>query len=427
MNRIFPLFALIAAASSSLAQTITITTDHPSGIYTLQETATWTVKAEGEGLEGAKFSYWIREGGLPGSSPKTFESSSLPQIIMKSPPSVPGWHLLEVHAATKDGKTIKAYSGALFAPEKIVPAAPRPVDFDQFWNEKVSQLRRTPSNPSIESRDSGREGVDYELVTLSGWKGAKVNGQLAKPSKEGRHPAMLVVQWAGVYPLERAWAVDRAADGWLTLNIQAHELPVFGTKAFFDEQSAGPLKNYPAIGAEDRETSYFLRMYLSCIRAADYLASRPEWNGKVMLVTGGSQGGLQALVTAALHTKITGALASVPAGCDQSSLLAQRSPGWPMWPWFAQGPKADEIKAAAPYFDVVNFTRRIACPVLVGVGGIDTVCPPAGIYAAMNQVRSRKEIVYMPLADHMGNHAAYYQRNSAWIAALREGKSPTSP
>lgn len=424
MNRSLALFALAAIHSGCAAQKITITTDRSSGIYSLQDSVTWTIKTEGEGLEGAKFSYWIREGGLTGGSPGLDKAEILPSQINLPPPPVPCWKLLEVQALTKDGRTIRALSGALFAPESIKPAAARPMDFDQFWNDKVKQLRQTPPRPSIEKQESGREGVDYELVTLEGWKGAKVYGQLAKPAKEGRFPAILVVQWAGVYGLERAWAVDRAADGWLTLNIQAHELPVTGAKAFFDQQSSGPLKNYPSIGADSRETSYFLRMYLSCVRAADYLASRPEWNGKVMVVTGGSQGGLQALVTAALHPKITGALASVPAGCDQSSLQAQRSPGWPMWPWFAQGPRADEIKATAPYFDVVNFAKRISCPVLVGIGGIDTVCPPPGIYAAMNQVTSQKEIVYMPLADHMGNHGAYYQRNTAWTAALKEGRIP---
>lgn len=424
MNRLLALSALLAIFSSGFAQKITITTDRSSGIYSLQDKVTWTIKTEGEGLQGAKYTYWIRQGGLTGSPPAITDAASLPATVTASATTAPGWTLLEIQAKTQDGRTLKALGGALFAPESIKPAAPRPLDFDRFWNEKMAQLRRTPARPAIEKQESGREGVDYELVTLDGWKGAKIFGQLAKPARAGKFPAVLVVQWAGVYSLERAWAVDRAADGWLTFNIQAHELPALGTKEFFDQQSSGPLKNYPSIGAESRETSYFLRMYLSCVRAADYFASRPEWNGKVMVVTGGSQGGLQALVTAALHPKITGALASVPAGCDQSSLLAQRSPGWPMWPWFAQGPKAEEIKATAPYFDVVNFAKRITCPVLVGIGGIDTVCPPPGIYAAMNQVTSQKEIVYMPLADHMGNHGAYYQRNTAWVAALKEGKVP---
>ena len=61
---------------------------------------------------------------------------------------------------------------------------------------------------------------------------------------------------------------------------------------------------------------------------------------------------------------------------------------------------------------------------LVGVGLIDQTCPPAGIYAAMNQVASPKEIVLLPRGEHQnrkGSHNAYYTRNGVWLSALRQG------
>ena len=48
------------------------------------------------------------------------------------------------------------------------------------------------------------------------------------------------------------------------LNINAHDLPIDQPTEFYKQQAAGPLKNYPYIGNDDREKSYFLRMYLSC-------------------------------------------------------------------------------------------------------------------------------------------------------------------
>ena len=35
-------------------------------------------------------------------------------------------------------------------------------------------------------------------------------------------------------------------------------------------------------------------------RAVEYLSERPDWDGRTIVVTGGSQGGLQALVAAGL-------------------------------------------------------------------------------------------------------------------------------
>ena len=34
----------------------------------------------------------------------------------------------------------------------------------------------------------------------------------------------------------------------------------------------------------------------------------------------------------------------------------------------------------ALYFDTVNFATRIKAPVLAGMGSIDTISPPAGIF-----------------------------------------------
>ena len=74
--------------------------------------------------------------------------------------------------------------------------------------------------------------------------------------------------------------------------------PLTSPQQFYTDQAAGPLKDYPAIDNDDRETSYFLRMYLSCFRAVQYLAERTDWDGHTLVVAGGSQGGLQSIVTA---------------------------------------------------------------------------------------------------------------------------------
>jgi len=65
-----------------------------------------------------------------------------------------------------------------------------------------------------------------------------------------------------------------------------------------------------SIGDEDREKSYFLRMYLGCYRAVEYLASRPDWDGKTLVVMGTSQGGQQSIVTAGLNPRITAMMAN---------------------------------------------------------------------------------------------------------------------
>jgi cephalosporin-C deacetylase-like acetyl esterase len=165
-------------------------------------------------------------------------------------------------------------------------------------------------------------------------------------------------------------------------------------------------------------------MYLSCYSAAEYLASRDDWDGKTLVVCGGSQGGLQSVMTAAIEPKITAVMADVPAGCDLTGPVVDRACGWPGWYNNVQGKDAEKVRNAGRYFDVVNFASRVKVPTLVGVGLIDTTCPPSGVMAMFNQLGGPKELVIMPGAGHSGAHKEYYARMGPWQSALLKGNSP---
>ena len=54
----------------------------------------------------------------------------------------------------------------------------------------------------------------------------------------------------------------------------------------------------------------------------------------------------------------------------------------------------------ALYFDTVNFASRIKAPVLAGMGFIDTISPPAGVWTALNQIPGPKEPLPMIESEH---------------------------
>jgi len=148
--------------------------------------------------------------------------------------------------------------------------------------------------------------------------------------------------------------------------------------------------------------------------SASWLA---EGDGKTLVVHGASQGGYQAIVTAALSPAVTALAANVPAGCDHTGAQAGREPGWPNWAgqtWTGRDGK--KMLAAARYYDAMNFAARVKCPALVGVGLVDTVCPAEGVLAMCNRLGGPKEVVIMPLADHSGDHKAYSARFTRFLA-----------
>jgi cephalosporin-C deacetylase-like acetyl esterase len=403
-------------ALNAPAVELAITPDHDTGVYDPGQTVTWTITAKDAAPADLKYTVkaggatQIAEGTLAFSANKATVSAKLDE---------PGTLLLTVPHDNKN-----SFGGAAYAWEKIPASAAEPKDFDAFWKSKLDELAKVPVDAQLETIDSGVPGVVLQKITMGNIRGTKIRGYFARPAGDKPCPAMLQVQYAGVYALNKGQSVDNAKNGWMVLNIIAHDLPVDESPEFYKQQSEGPLKDYVRIGADDRETSYFLRMYLSCYRAADYLANRPDWNKKTLLVQGGSQGGLQTIVTAGLHPAITCATANVPAGCDHTGADLKRSPGWPGLVNTWSGKDVNKLRTTSMYFDVVNFARRVKCPIMVGMGLIDTTCPAPGVFAAYNQITSPKRIVIMPLADHMGDHKAYYGALWGWWNAAKEGKEP---
>jgi cephalosporin-C deacetylase-like acetyl esterase len=411
------------AAEADSDRKLLVSNARSNGVYQVGEKVGWRVEPKGSSVDSVDYTLKkgdfsvLRKASLELKPGGTTVEASLDQ---------PGTLLLDVQPAGFGGKSQRALGGAVIAPEKIAPSLPRPGDFDRFWQEKLKELSKVPANPQLAAMDSGNAQVDYWQITMDNIRGSKIRGQLARPKAAGKLPAMLVVQWAGVYGLPKAWATDRAAPGWLVLNINAHDLPIDQPADFYEKENKGALKDYVSIGNQDRESSYFLRMYLSCYRGAQYLVEREDWNGQTLLVTGTSQGGMQTLMTAGLHPRVTAAIALVPAGCDLTGAVAGRKPGWPAYYWTVQGKDPAKVIDASRYYDVVNFAYNIKCPVLVGVGLVDEVCAPAGIFAALNQVQGSKEIVFLTDADHQGTHnthQTFYLRSSAWLEALRQGKA----
>lgn len=413
------LWSAVVVAGSS----ITLTPDHSGAVYGVGEKIVWRIEVRGD-APVKEAHYVLRQGGATviGQGNLTFNSGA---GSLETSLNEPGTILAEVTAQDAGGQKLRALAGVVVAPERIKVSSPCPDDFDAFWQAKLKELASVPAHPVLEPGSSGKANVDYWKITMDNIRGTHIRGQLARPSQGGKRPAMLIVQWAGVYPLSKGWAVDRAAEGWLTLNILAHDLPIDEPQSFYDNQSKHALQNYTAIGNDDREQSYFLRMFLSCHRAVEYLSERPDWDGKTLIVTGTSQGGLQTFVTAGLNPKVTALLALVPAGCDNTGALAGRKPGWPYW--MANVSRHDEKKTleTSRYFDAVNFAARIKCPALIGLGLIDTTSPPSGVFSAINQLRGPKEVVVMPNSEHREHNksqAPFNERSTAWRAALLAGK-----
>ena len=337
----------------------------------------------------------------------------------------PAMVYVEVTENTADAKPRAL--GAAVAPEKIQPSIPAPADFDVFWKEKLAALRKVPAKPVLTEKPAEKDGVDFAIVRMDHIDGRHVWGQLARPqdaTRKKKYPALLILQWASPpYPLQKSWVTDRAAEGWLTLNIEPHDVMPDQPKEYYDALPK-ELKEYNTIETRNRDRNYFLYMYLADIRAVDYLASRPDWDGKTLVVMGTSMGGQQSLCTAGLHPKVTAMLINVPAGADVNGTAHGRKTGYPFW-----DANDSQVLKTAQYFDTANCAARIKVPSLVSMGFIDTATPPVGIWAAFNQIQGPKQAA--PMRDSPHNHLAtpeqslpWTRASANWLSALLAGRAP---
>lgn len=182
----------------------------------------------------------------------------------------------------------------------------------------------------------------------------------------------------------------------ITLEIGVHGIPVNQPKEIYDQLLAGALRDYWLFNLDDRDAYYYRRVVLSSLRSVDFLAARPNWDGRNLLVAGASQGGFLAIATAALDGRVTGLAATHPALCDVTGDLHGRPGGWPRpFQPSATGPSRHATPAkiaTTAYYDTVNFARRLKVPGYYTWGYNDDTCAPTSMFAAYNVIPAPKQL-----------------------------------
>lgn len=382
---------------------VRVAPDHRDWTYKLGEVARFkvTVVADNEPLENATIQYTVGQEMMPAEK-KTVQVPLEGLVIEGGTLKQPGFLRCTVTAEVA-GRTSKGVATAAFSPEKIAPTQTEPGDFDAFWQAGRDELSKLPIEPRLTLLpDACTDTVNVYHVSFRtvgpNWTTvpSRIYGILCEPKAPGHYPAVLKVPGAGIRP----YAGDKglAARGVITLEIGIHGVPVNMAQEVYDALFAGPLCYYWLFNLDNKDTFYYRRVYLSCLRANDFLTSRENWDGRNLLVMGASQGGQLTIVTAALDQRVTGLCATHPAFCDVTGDLNGRAGGWPrpFQPDASSGmPSIHSTPAkiaTTTYYDTVNFARRLKVPGYYTWGYNDDVCPPTSIYAAYNVITAPKEL-----------------------------------
>ncbi|MDR1369750.1 MAG: acetylxylan esterase [Dysgonamonadaceae bacterium] len=393
---------LIAQPAQRLIE-VSIAPDHDNWTYKTGEKVKFFVEVAKKDvlLKNVELRYEISEDMMPARESKTITLKDGKATIDAGTMKTSGF-LRCLAYAKYEGRNYEGRATAGFDPEKIQPTTTLPADFIEFWENAKAENAKIPLDPvTTLLPDRCTDKVNVYQVGIQNYRyGGRIYGTLCVPTAPGKYPAVLKVPGAGIRPYGAD--VATAAKGVIILEIGIHGIPINMPNNVYTELDRGALSGYQVSNLDNRDEYYYKRVYLGCVRAVDYIFSMPQFDGKNVVVNGGSQGGALSIVTAGLDSRIKGLAAFYPALADLTGYVNGRAGGWPHM--FRNADKKDPAIAKkienSKYYDVVNFARQIKVPGFYSFGYNDMVCPPTSTYSAYNVITAPKELFLVEETAH---------------------------
>jgi cephalosporin-C deacetylase len=319
-----------------------------------------------------------------------------------------GFYKVFFELTNSEGNKLISKYGFAVAPEQAIVADDKPADFDAFWNNAKQELATVVPNfkviPKLGILDDTK--FDVSLVEMQSLGNVLIRGWYVTPKGKKNIPAVLHVQGYATVMEANGGSDDFAQ---LYLNIRGH-----GNSR--DNINPG-FPGFLISGIEAKEKYIYRGAYMDCLRAVDFLCSRAEIDTTRIAVQGGSQGGALSFATAALDGRIKFMAPDVPFLSDFKNYF--KIAGWPgnEFEDYAKNKNKsmDEVYDVLRYFDIKNLATKIHCPVFMGVGLYDDICPPAINFAAYNNVNaSDKQYILYPTSGH-GLPNEHYEKSYNWL------------
>ena len=320
----------------------------------------------------------------------------------------PGFYNGNIMLSSQNVNKVEKFSFGIDPEEVVSPPDPQP-DFENYWIRARRELDAVDPQFRASKIDSlcTEKNLVY-MVEMRSLGNILIRGWYITPAAAGKYPAILKVQ---------GYSSDQQASwGYFADDVISFVLNIRGHGNSRDNVNPG-FPGYLQYNLPDKELYIYRGAYMDCVRAVDFLTSRPEVDASRIAVEGGSQGGALSCATAALDKRIIACAPDVPFLSDFRHYFKTANwPGNEFVEYVKSNPATDWEKVfyVLSYIDIKNLAPKISCPVLMQVGLIDDVCPPHINFAAYNNLKVRKEYVVYPESGHgLPSEAEAYKRK--WL------------
>ena len=395
--------------------------DHADWLYRAGEKARVEVQLYKYGIpQDATVNYEIADDMLAADRKGEVVMKHGSAVIDMGTRNTPGFRDLRLSAVV-DGKKYVHHVKVGFSVDEIRPFTREPADFMDFWNRNIEDMRAVPLSYTKEKAEEYcTDKIDCYLLKIRlNKQNQSVYAYLFYPknAQKGSCPVVLCPPGAGIKTIKEPLRHKYYAEnGFIRMEMEIHGLDPRLPKETFDDITKafnGRENGYLYNGLQDPDRYYMKRVYLSLIRCLDLLTALPEWDGRNLIVQGGSQGGALAIVAAGLDRRVTQCIVNHPALSDMAAYSAGRTGGYPHFNK-VDGMFTDRNMRTMAYYDVVNFARHVTADVYMTWGYNDNTCPPTTSYAVWNTFTCPKEALITPINEHWTSDDTEY-RQMEWV------------
>lgn len=395
--------------------------DHDDWLYRAGEKARVEVQLYKYGIpQDATVNYEIADDMLAADRKGEVVMKHGRAVIDMGTRNTPGFRDLRLSAVV-DGKKYVHHVKVGFSVDEIRPFTREPADFMDFWNRNIEDMRAVPLSYTKEKAEEYcTDKIDCYLLKIRlNKQNQSVYAYLFYPknAQKGSCPVVLCPPGAGIKTIKEPLRHKYYAEhGFIRMEIEIHGLDPRLPKETFDDITKafnGRENGYLYNGLQDPDRYYMKRVYISLIRCLDLLTALPEWDGRNLIVQGGSQGGALAIVAAGLDRRVTQCIVNHPALSDMAAYSAGRTGGYPHFNK-VDGMFTDRNMRTMAYYDVVNFARHVTADVYMTWGYNDNTCPPTTSYAVWNTFTCPKEALITPINEHWTSDDTEY-RQMEWV------------
>ncbi len=284
-----------------------------------------------------------------------------------------------------------------YDPKNVPIKATTPNDFWSYWQEGLDELAATDADIRMEElTDKSSDKRKIYLVTMKSVADSKggspvtIRGYYAEPTAEGKYPTIIHYQGTDGGS-GTPWCVG-ADDNpeYCEFILSTRGQMLNNREPNLDDNVYGRDDNgktdYYSYGWGDKEKHYYRGAYLDCVRAIDFVKTREKVDANNLYAAGGSQGGCFTYVAEGLSGAFRAIAPSITGHADFEE--GMKIVNWPRANFLAAAEKlgmtTEQMNEFNSYFDVMNFSEHVTCPVISCFSLQDTTDPTRTNLAPFN-------------------------------------------